>query len=269
MTLLEVSHHGMRERLRAPINQREFAEYDFFRGVGKRALESDILVVMLHGWLGSQTMNYVAEEVAFRGHDAVVPIHDHHLSLRNLLKPNARRSRDVHATIKHAVSMTGKKSVLLIDHSNGNQDALHVIEHAQENRAPYNVVGIGAVAGVGMNGKHVHVGDVVHEILEHGHLLKRHPREELQVIGRSLMNFASNPLLAVEEGLVAAYVDIRSRFEQVQTDHNTPVLDVFLDSDHIIRAPVDAGLILPGSHMTPVVTPEVVTHVVDLLIERA
>lgn len=254
-----------KERLLAECGNRHVS-YDFFRGIGKHAAGSEFLVVMLHGWLGSETLNYAAEEIAWHGHDVAVPIHDHSFHVRTMLRPNHRRSQDAHVVTKHASVKTGKNQVVIIDHSNGNQDALHMVQHASTHNARYHVHAVGAVAGVGMNGRVVSPLAVISESLEHAQLLVRHPRQELNVLGRSALNYLRNPFLAAQEGIVAATTNCREGYsELLKSSVVDTVLEVYLDQDHLIPPPEGRGIILPGSHMTPVVEPEVMTYVVTKL----
>jgi hypothetical protein len=213
-------------------------------------------------------MHFVASELAMSGHDVAVVDHHTRYGLHTLLHPNKQRSVDAHHVTKDAAVRTGKKIVHLIDHSNGNQDALHMTEHALRHGAPYTIRAIGAVAGVGMNGEHVNPAALFTEAAEHIALLKQHPREELQVLGGSLKNYISHPLLAVEEGIFAARADCKSAYDSLvltgQIDHLT---EVYFDHDHIIPPPKGRNdmIILPGSHMTPVIEPEALRYVADQL----
>jgi pimeloyl-ACP methyl ester carboxylesterase len=242
--------------------------YHLWRGSGRHAESSDALIVLLHGWLGSATMHFVAGELSMNGHDVAVVDHHTHAGLATLLHPNKQRSVDAHGVTKDAALRTGKHIVHLIDHSNGNQDALHLTEHALKQGAPYTVRAIGAVAGVGMNGEHVHPTTVFAEAAEHISLLKQHPREELQVLGNSLRNYIAHPVLAVEEGIFASRVDCKAALDNlVDTGQIEQLTEVYLDHDRIIPPPKYRNdvIILPGSHMTPVIEPEALRYVAELL----
>ncbi len=261
-----VVHTPERELRHAPYGDNKTAKYDFYKGTGRHAAASDVTVIMLHGWLGSETMNYIAQHVAAQGHDVAVPLYDHSFSLSTLLGPNKRRSQTAHAVTKHATIQTGKNQVVILDHSNGNQDALHLAERSAGNTATYKIRAIGAVAGVGMNGHNINFGDVLAEAAEHIHLLTHHPKEELRVVGHSLKNYLRNPLLAIEEGLVAARIDCAGNMRKlVDSGVVGQVLEVYMDHDRLVPPAAGRGLVMSGSHMTPVVQPDIMIHVANTL----
>jgi hypothetical protein len=74
--------------------------------------------------------------------------------------------------------------------------------------------------------------------------------------------------LAFEEGIFAMRVNCKTRFQElVETGQLDHVTELYFDHDHLIPPPevLNGALVLPGSHMTPIVEPEVLRMVADRL----
>lgn len=236
-----------------------------YKAVKRHGLSSDYedTIVLAPGWLGSGTLHFAASSLARRGHNVAVVNHNH----SSLFSPNAARSRHVHLTAKAAAAETGNRGIILIGHSNGNQDIHHAATEAirrqsenPDDRSLYLIRAVGSIAGTGLSGRVIDGQGFYKEIAGLAKELVNHPVAELDIVARSLVNFMQHPLRSAAEGLSAAYCDVRLNASHlINTDiMSEPIRaysEVYMEYDGVIPLPDDRDdfTVMPGSHTTPIV----------------
>lgn len=262
------------ETLRLPLAKGGYRT-KLYRGERQAGMLSDFedVIVLAPGLLGSGTLHFAASALARRGHDVAVVSHDR----TSLLHPNKDRSQHVHFTARAASQATGKRGVILIGHSNGNQDVHHAATEAikRQTEQPddsklYQVRAIGSLAGAGLSGRRIYGQELYRETVGLVHELWDHPVEELDVVARSAANFVRHPVLAFVESVGAMHCDVRANASGVI--NAVPIrayVETYLESDGVIPRPEDRHdyELRPGSHLTPVVCGDTITAVAEELYE--
>jgi hypothetical protein len=221
-------------------------EYDLFRAEHS----SGMLVVLWHGWLGHKTLRHVAHEVRNDGHNVVVI---------------GKHTQAAHSMIKHAVQATGERDIIIWDHSDGHRGVSEMVKHQQDRGdedLTYRIRSVLATAAIGTNGRKVNILGLPREIAGMAHLLRNHPREEIRVLGQSVQNYVHDPLHATLDGLRAA--TYKSSLT-VGTHNGVVVEETYLIDDRVVEPPANRKnvIILPGSHLTPVVDPDVAREAIS------
>ncbi len=231
-------------------------------------------IVLAPGWLGSGTLHFAASSLARRGHTVAVVGHRN----TSLLHPNLDRSRHVHFTAKAAAHETGRRGIILVGHSNGNQDIHHAAvealkrqESSPDDESLYIVQAIGSLAGVGLSGQPIHAYDFHKEVKGFAKELAQHPAAEMDVVSRSIGNLLRHPIHAAVEGVSATFCDVRPHASRViNVAGLRSYEEVYFEQDGIIPKPSNRGgfEIIPGSHITPIVDQEILSSIVERLYEN-
>jgi pimeloyl-ACP methyl ester carboxylesterase len=253
----------------------EHGEYTtrLYEGVKKRGLRSNYedVIVLAPGWLGRGTLHFAASALARKGHDVAVVSHGR----RSIFHPNLDRQRNVHYTSRAASRATGKRGVILVGHSNGNQDIHHAAEEALVTQAEhpedpdmYVIRAIGSLAGAGLSGRHINMREMHREVFGSAREFIGHPIEELDVVGRSMANFCAHPVLAVVEGVGASRCDVRNQAKIAITQGSLRSYhEFYLNGDGVIPKPQHRNDYhsLSGHHLTPLVNGEIMETVGELM----
>lgn len=246
------------ERLIAPVG-RHTEEYLFYKGLGSAT--SNFVCVLVHGWLGGETLYPVAHTLQKLSLNVAVVSQKRRPRALDLISPNAQRSKSVHAVTKHALAHANVSEVVFMAHSNGQQDAIHAAQQAAKIRketgvSPYKVRGLVGVAGVGMNGKKVHPWNLHNEAKGQLLELSRNPDENLDIIKKSLQNLLANPPRSAVEAVGAMIYDGRQAVAELVENHDIEsVNEYYYSSDSVIPPPDDCSdvVVLDGSHLTPLI----------------
>jgi hypothetical protein len=229
------------ETLDAPVVRgKGTVEYDFFEA----RRPSGVLVVLWHGWLGHKTLRHVAHEVRNDGHNVVLI---------------GREQREAHSMVKHAVQRTGETDAIVWDHSDGHRGVSKMLDHQRnkpDDDLTYRIRAVMATAPVGTNGKGVNFSGLHREFIQHAKLLRNHPLEEFGLLAQSIENGVRYPLVTATDAIRA--IVYRSRLTAGVHDGVT-VTETYFENDFVIRPPDDTSdvLVLPGSHVTPIIDPDV------------
>lgn len=246
-----------------------------YEGARKHGLRSDFdeVVILAPGWLGTGTLHFAARALARKGHDVAVVSHPN----TSLFHPNKDRSKDVHFAARAASQATGKKGVILIGHSNGNQDIHHAAaeglrrqQERPEDKSLYRINAIGAMAGAGLSGHRVNLAQLHLEAVGVAKEFVGHPIEEIDVVARSVANFCRHPGLALVEGFGAYCCDVRPEAGKVLNGSDLrSYKELYLDKDKVIKQPEGRAdfAVEPGSHLTAIITSEPVTRMAESLYE--
>jgi len=95
-----------------------------------------------------------------------------------------------------------------------------------------------------------------------------HPIEELDVVGRSLLNLGRRPFLRGVEGLAAAKCDVRSGASQfIRKMLPRSYVESYMEEDGIISPPSDrVGFYMyPGTHLRPITDGDTMSEIVEQL----
>lgn len=239
----------------------------------RRAHKSDYddIIVLAPGWLGSGTLHFAASSLARQGHDVAVVSHGR----TSIFRHNQDRSKHVHFTARAAMEATGKRGVVLVGHSNGNQDVHHAAAEAlrrqtenPEDKKLYIVRAIGSMAGAGLSGHHINLREAGKQMVGGLKEFMRHPKNELDVVMRSVANGWSHPVLSLAEGMAASTCDVRPEASHViNTSPLRSYVEAYFDEDGVIPTPDDRTdyLMMHGSHLTPVICADTVTEIAEQL----
>jgi pimeloyl-ACP methyl ester carboxylesterase len=255
-----------------PLNKGEY-KTRLYKAEHRRGVSSDFdeVIVLAPGWLGSGTLHFAASALARQGHDVAVVSHGR----TSLFSHNQDRSKHVHFAARAATQATHKRGVIMIGHSNGNQDVHHAAEAALKHQAEhpndnslYRIKAIGSVAGAGLSGRHINMPELRQEVFGFVREFVNHPRTELDIVARSLVNFCAHPVLSVAEGFGASRCDVRQQASTViNTNSLRSYVETYLDNDTVIPLPEDRAdyTILPGTHITPIICEDTVVHIAEQL----
>lgn len=228
-------------------------------------------VLLLPGLLGERTMQEsVAVPLAQEGFNTLVVTHSRKNSFHEC---NLARSKDVHKAAQQAIGETGCRTIHIIAHSKGGEDAANFMEFMhdppEDKDISYQVHGYGAIATVGRNGFNPGAQDIALEVWQHRGEIRKNMHNELKVFSASIGSLLRNPILAMFEGISASRADTTELLAKLAAEKVFQVeREVYGDSDRLVPKPNDRDTeTYDGHHMTPVFSPGLAIDVARSLVK--
>ena len=222
----------------------------------KRSRDSELLIGIIHGWIGRGTLRPVASQLAEHGHTVFTVDHSGWRS--------NDRSRAVHEATKAATLETGMRSVLYMGHSMAAKDLLRAARYQHEKQPPnYDFMKLVTVDGLGTNDKPFNPLAMRKEAKIHAELLKSSPITYAEVIGRSAINLAVRPIPRMAEVAQAVFYNANGDVQALR-QNGVEVEHIFHRDDGVIQAPDDdRGAVFEGGHLTFAISPDNARDIVD------
>jgi hypothetical protein len=244
------------------------SQHELFRSQKPSRKTHEGTILLLPGLISENTMREsIVPPLTSEGFNVMLVDHSRRAGPHRC---NLERSIDVHKAALSAVEATSDKTVHVIGHSKGGQDAISFMEYAAKNpiKAKYKTYGYGAVAAVGRNGKNPGIYEVIKELSGQSREIWFNVHGERSVLGKSAINLLRNPILAIAEGLTASRADTVQAVDWLKDiGVIKKEIEIYGDSDRLVPAPDDRQVELyEGHHMTSVYRPDVIVDIANRLV---